>query len=131
MIGKAMTTVGLVWNPNPEIARELFIKISLIVGAAHLAIAHLRYALTLAPSIRAFSQLGWTIFELGMLGIIWQVLFTGINKPWHPAILPAVAAGFLMAVLFSHPSKNPIKMLGVGLASSIMPAISAFSDTIR
>ena len=130
IIGKAMMTVGLVWNPNPEIARELFIKISLIVGAAHLAIAHLRYALTLAPNIRALSQLGWTIFELGMLGIIWQVLFTGINKPWHPAILPAVAAGFLMAVLFSHPSKNPIKMLGVGLASSIMPAISAFSDTM-
>ena len=38
--------------------------------------------------------------------------------------------GAVLFVLFSHPSKNPLKMVGLGIADNILGVIGAFSDTM-
>ncbi len=129
-VGKAMIATGPIWNADPELIQQMLIKISFIIGALHLTLAHLRHALMLAPNIRALSQIGWAVFEWGMLGVIWQLFFIGINNPWNPLIFVLLGAGFALALLFTHPGRNPAKVIGMGLASSLLPIIGTFSDTM-
>lgn len=129
-VGKAIVAIGPIWNADPELIQQMLIKISFIIGALHLTLAHLRHALMLAPNIRALAQIGWAVFEWGMLGVIWQLFFIGIDKPWNLLTFVLLGVGFIMALFFTHPSRNPAKMIGTGLASSLLPIIGTFSDTM-
>ena len=129
-VGQVMATIGFLWRSDPEAARNIIIKISFVFGTIHLVLAHLRAALALGKDIRTLAEMGWALFLTGMLGIVWFLFFP--KDIWMP--MPVMGAllgtGALMLVCFSFPSRNPAKAVGLGLASNILPMISAFSDTM-
>jgi len=129
-IGRAMYHAGPLYNSDPEQARNVVIKISFLLGCLHLIAAQLSQALRKYPDIRALANVGWAIVLPGMLGVIWQMFFIGIDQPWGSWIFVLIAVGLSLAVLFSHPNKNLLKMIGLGLISNIMPLVNTFSDTM-
>ncbi len=127
-IRKIMTALGPLWDTDAEKARETLIKISLLFGCIHLTLAHLRQAVAFAPNLRALAQLGWCLFLWAMLAIIW-LLFFGSTAPMALIYL-AGGFGAVLFILFTAPSKNPVKRISVGLASSLLPMLGTFSDTM-
>ena len=132
MIRKTMIALGPLWNADAEKARETLIKVSLLFGCIHLTLAHLRQAVGYAPNLRALAQLGWCLFLWAMLGIIWLLFFGSKGSMPAPMWLIYLAGGlgFVLFVLFTAPSKNIPKMIGVGFASSLLPMLGTFSDTM-
>jgi len=128
--GKVMIALGPIWRSDAEEARTLLMKISFILGTIHLTLAQLRKALAQAPRLQALASVGWAVFLWGMLGIVWYLMFAGIEQiPWT-LIGPVLAGGYLLVLLFSVTRGNPLKRILVGFASSLLPAIGTFSDTM-
>ncbi len=128
--GRAMSAVGILWRPDSEAARSIVIKISFIIGCTHLVLAHLRKMLGLAPNLKALAEIGWCGFLLGMLGLIWMLFFPdGVLMPLS-YMTGLLIGGAALIIMFSYPSRNPAKMLGLGLVANILPMIGAFSDTM-
>lgn len=128
--GKLMATIGFLWRSDPKASRDLIIQISFIFGTIHLVLAHLRAAMALGKDIRTLAEIGWSVFLIGMLGIVWYLFFPDNLWMSVPIMGAMLGAGALLVICFSLPSRNPAKAIGLGLASSIMPMISAFSDTM-
>ncbi len=131
-IGKSMIKVAPLWNVDDEKLRTLLIKLSLLIGCVHLSLARVVKALSMLPDIRSVSEFGWAVFLWSMLGIIW-LLFFGSYEPMPVSvsiIVKGLIAGGILIVLFTAPNKNPIKMIGQGIASSLLPSLSTFSDTM-
>ena len=109
-------------------SRRLLMKISFFMGAIHLSLAQLWQAVRLFPSPRFLGKVGWAIFIWGMLGVVlWLVVGIDTMEAGSP-YLYFLIIGAAMAILFAHPSRNPLKWLGLGLASFPLSGISAFSD---
>jgi len=126
---RTMAALGVLWRPDPNAARMLIIQISFIFGTIHLTLAHLRQFLGLLPNQKAISELGWCLVLWAMLGVIW-LLFFGREPVPMSVVLVVLATGAAMAVLFTHPQGGPLKRIGIGLASSILPLLGTFSDTM-
>ena len=110
-------------------SRALMMNISFVMGAIHLSVAQLWQAIRLAPDLRALNRLGWAIFVWGMLGVVRMFVLNaqlGWNTPWPYALI----IGGSLAVIFASPSRNPIKMIALGLADFPLSMLSAFSDVI-
>jgi len=129
-VGSIMATIGFLWRSDSEASRNLIIQISFVFGTIHLVLAHLRAAIALGKDTRTLAEIGWAVFLIGMLGVVWFLFFP--DNLWMPmsATGAMLGAGALLVICFSFPSRNPAKAVGLGLASSIMPMISAFSDTM-
>ncbi|MCD4823229.1 MAG: hypothetical protein K8S55_01365 [Phycisphaerae bacterium] len=131
-LGNLLSPLAILWRPVEQAkeGRDLIIQISFIFGTIHLVLAHLRQLIGKAPDLRALAELGWCSFLIGMLGLIWDMFFG--TPAWMPAplMIGLLAVGFALVVLFSHPSRNPVKRIGLGLVANFMPAISTFSDTM-
>jgi len=109
-------------------SQQLVMRISFFLGAIHLSLAQLWQAVRLFPNIRFLGKVGWAIFVWGMLGVVLQ-LVAGIDtftSAWP--YLYFLVAGAAMAILFAHPSRNPLKWLGYGIADFPLSGISTFSD---
>ncbi len=131
-IGKGMIAAAPLWNADPNIVRQMLIKLSLLIGAIHLALAHLRRAVFLAPSQQSLAEVGWSVFLAGMLGVIW-LLFFGKDEPLPVplrAVYGCLIGGAALAVLFGSPARNPLKRIALGLANALLPALGTFSDTM-
>jgi V/A-type H+-transporting ATPase subunit I len=129
-LGTLMVKPAVFWSADPEIARNILIKLSFLFGCTHLVLAHLRQVVGLAPNIRCLAEVGWSVFLVGMLGVVWMLFFP--TDPIMPSslMLALLGGGFAFVVLFSHPHRNPLKWLGIGMVANILPLISTFSDTI-
>ncbi len=129
-LGSVLQPLAILWRENPDESRDLIIKLSFIFGSIHLVLAHLRAALAVAPHLKVLAELGWALFLAGMLGIVWMLFFP--NEIWMPSSVMSglLLGGAVLFVLFSHPSKNPLKMVGLGIADNILGVIGAFSDTM-
>jgi V/A-type H+-transporting ATPase subunit I len=121
------STLGLLWDADPEVGRFLFIKVSFLMGCAHLVAGHLRQVRSIWPDARAWSEVGWSAVMLGMLGIVWMLFFE-VPSPVLHAALALLAVGVLAVVLFSYPRAGPIKRIGMGFAGSLLPLINTFGD---
>lgn len=123
----AMEALAPLYRENGEEARALVMKISLIIGCAHLIVAHLHTALKLFPNVRAYAEIAWSVILADMLILIWYLMFVGADQ------IPGVV-GFVLLISFiavswcTEPVSNPIKRFFVGLASSILPLLGTFSD---
>jgi V/A-type H+-transporting ATPase subunit I len=122
-----MLAVAPLWRSDGEEARALIMKLSLIVGCAHLVLAHLFTAIKLFPDKRAYAEIAWMVILIDMLVLIWYLMFIGVEQmPAASGIVLLI--GFLAASWFTAPMSNPLKRFLVGLASSILPLLSTFSD---
>ena len=110
-------------------SRSLMMRISFFMGAIHLAVAQLWRGISYWPSLKGLSSLGWAIFIWGMLGV---VKYFVLNDPLDTGTvwIYLLAVGAVLAILFDSPSRNPFKMLGMGLANFPLSMLSAFSDVI-
>jgi len=130
MVGKLMMEAPL-WQESAEAGRELLIKISFVIGSLHLIVAHLRRSAFLLPDTRGIANIGWAIVLVAMLGLIWGMFFEDDAISVSASLIVIVlAAGMVLVVGFGSPDRNPIKRIGVGIASSLLPLIAAFSDTM-
>jgi V/A-type H+-transporting ATPase subunit I len=131
-IRKLMIALAPIWDADSDKLRETLIKLSLLLGCIHLTVAHLRQAVAYAPNLRALAQIGWCLFLWAMLGVIWLLFFGTKGPPPVPIwlICSGMVLGFILFVLFTKPDKNPAKMIGIGFASSLLPMLGAFSDTM-
>ncbi len=112
-------------------SRELIMNISFFMGAIHLSVAQLWQAVRLFPGLQFLSKVGWAAFIWGMLGLVQQLVlgYAPVTDPTSPFLYLLLSGGAL-AILFAHPSRNPLKMLGLGIADFPLNMISAFSDVI-
>jgi len=127
-VGQAMMKAPL-WDEDSEKSRELLIQISFLIGCTHLVSAHLRRALDWFPDQRALADVGWSIILVSMLGVIWQMFFENIPVPGM-VIIAGLAGGLALVVLFGSPNPNPVKRVLFGFASSLLPLIGTFGDTM-
>jgi V/A-type H+-transporting ATPase subunit I len=106
-------------------------KVCFVLGAIHLVCAQLRQALARFPDQRFLANVGWSVFLAGMLLVILMMfrLMSG-GRVVTAVSLGAILVGFLLAIGFTAPARNPLKRIAVGFASSLLPAIGTFSDTM-
>jgi V/A-type H+/Na+-transporting ATPase subunit I len=117
------------WRPDPEAQRFLIIKASLIVGCLHLMTAHIRRLVDLFPDQGAMAELGWIVAIGDMLVLIWHLLFVGASQV--PSFVWWLLLGALLfPVWFGRPEKGVGRRVLFGMASSLLPLVGAFSDTM-
>jgi V/A-type H+-transporting ATPase subunit I len=126
---RKMRRAAPLWRQDPKLARILLIKASLIIGCLHLILAHLRKAVELIPDQRALAELGWIIALADMLVLIWHVLFIGAERV-PAAVWWVLLAAMLLSSWFGKPDRSMAKRLLFGFASSMLPLLSTFSDTM-
>ncbi len=130
-IGKFMIKLAPLWDKDPERIREMLIKLSFLIGCVHLTLAKLILGISLFPNLKSLAQLGWAIFLWSMLGLIWLLFFGKEELPVSVSIISyGLIVGGIFVVLFSSDDRNLIKRIGKGFASSLLPAIGTFSDTM-
>ncbi len=112
--------------------RLALMKLSFIIAVLHLVTARIREAIGLAPDQRALASIGWSVLLCGMFGVVWYLFFTSQEEDavFSPVILVLLGTGACAAILFSVPDRNPLKRLGLGFASFLLPFMSTFSDTM-
>ena len=118
---------------------DLMMKISFYMAAVHLTAAQIWRGVSFWPSLKGLGPVGWAIFIWGMLGLVKYFILNGPffdqTAPW-PHLDWSVPwpylfiGGAAVAILFDSPSKNPFKMIGLGLANFPLSMVSAFSDVI-
>ncbi|MBM4087852.1 MAG: hypothetical protein FJ276_00265 [Planctomycetes bacterium] len=112
-----------------DASRLFMMWLSFVIGATHLSLAQLWQGARLYPDLRALNKLGWALFIWGMFGVVNMFVLQGPlnwNTPWPYLLI----AGASLAILFASPSRNPLRMIGVGLASFPLSMLSSFSDVI-
>ncbi len=105
------------------------IEVSFIIAVVHLVAARLREAAGLWPDQRAVASVGWALVLVGIFGVVW-FLFFGQGGTLAPGWVYLVLAGWILAVLFSAPSPNPLKRIGLGVAACLLPVMDCFSNTM-
>ena len=128
-VGSSMLVVAPLWRADEEAARMLLIQLSFLIGTLHLVSAHLRQVVGYWPSQQAFAEIGWCFVLVAMLGVVWMMFF---DEPPVPTtwIVMGIVLGLVLVVLFQVPRKNPLLRVSLGIASSLLPTISTFSDTM-
>lgn len=110
-------------------SRLFMMRLSFAMGATHLSLAQLWQAVRYYPNLRALNKLGWALFIWGMFGVVNMFVLEGPMSwltPWPYLLI----AGASLAILFASPSRNPLRMIGVGLANFPLAMLSSFSDVI-
>ncbi len=126
--GRTLYTPLIEVNLGEE-SRLLLMRISFLLGAIHLSLAHVWRAVRLFPDLRFLNQVGWALIMWGMLGVVQSFVLKSAfdwSTPWPYLLL--VGGG--LAILFLHPSRRVFHMLGLGLADMPLSILSSFSDII-
>ena len=128
--GKAIYSVAPLYRIDFDEGLVLIMKISFLLGTLQLVIGQLRQVLGVFPDIRFMANVGWAIFLIGMLMLIWILFPFGGPMVPNSVMIGLLAAGCALIVLFTCPNRNPLKWLGLGIASNLLPIIGSFSDSM-
>ncbi|MFP4052425.1 MAG: V-type ATP synthase subunit I [Phycisphaerae bacterium] len=131
-VGHGWQQLAPLWRPEEqaEEGRNLIMKVAFVLGCIHLISAHVVQAIGLLPDQRGIAEIGWVGFIFGMFTLVWLMFFR--DNPLLPgmATLWILVASFVLIVLFSSPSRNPVKRLGFGLIGNLMGIPGAFGDML-
>jgi V/A-type H+-transporting ATPase subunit I len=122
--------VARLYRTDPEANRNLIMQVSFMIGCLHLISAHARRAIALLPDQRGVAELGWMGFIFGMFSLVWLMFFRDNPLIAPTATLWVLVASFATIVLFSSPSRNPVKRVGFGLLGNLMGIPGAFGDML-
>ena len=129
-IGEALGACQVIRGDVKEQA-YLIMKISFVMAGIHLSLGQLRQALDVAPDLKMLGKIGWAVFLWGIFFVIWYLFFDSqAKRPPHWLTPYLLCVGAALAILFAAPSRNPVKMIGLGLADFPLSALGAFSDSI-
>ncbi len=129
-LGRAFAFVQIIGGDVQQQAATIM-KISFIMAAVHLSLAQIRQALAYAPNLVMLSKVGWATFLWGIFFVIWYLFFDSqAGRPPHWLTGWLLAIGAALIILFTAPSRNPLKMVGLGLAQFPLDALGSFSDSI-
>ena len=113
---------------------DFLMHMSILVGAIHLSAAHLWRAGAAFPRLEFLSEVGWSAFLWGIYGLVRALLLKQpptiaqfLDGNVYPYLL---LVGGALAIFFAAPSRNPLKMVGLGLAKFPLSAIGTFGDTV-
>jgi len=113
---------------------NVLMLISIVFGAVHLTLAHLWKAKTLFPKLEFLAEVGWVMWLWWLFGLLRMFLVrvpATFSEFFHaPVNLVLLIGGLVLTIGFTSPSRNPLKMVGLGLAQFFLPAIGSFSDTV-
>ncbi len=112
-----------------ERSRSFLMRLSFAIGTIHLSTAQAWQAVRLYPDLRFLSKVGWALFICGMYGVVNMFVLKDPfhwQTPWPYLLL----LGATLAIVFAHPDRNLLNMLGLGFASFPLAMLSAFSDVI-
>ena len=113
---------------------DLLMVISITLGAIQLSRAHLWKAKAQFPKLTFLCEIGWAGVLWGMYGVV-KMFLVGSPASWDEYIYHTVypylgGAGIALAVIFAAPDRNPLKMIGLGLANFPLSFIGTFGDTV-
>lgn len=129
VFGKFMLAAGPFWEPEANALRIMLMKVSFVLGCLHLVSARLQRFFGYFPNQKAYAELGWCLFLVGMLGLIWILFLGAAELPVpHEVVIALLAVGALCAVLFTVPQRNFLKRVFYGVAASLLSWLGAFSD---
>ena len=128
--GKLMALPAIFWRADSEAGVALLTKFCFFVGCTHLILAHLCQAIFIWPDKRAISEIGWCVVLIAMLGLIWSLFYPDALLIPMNIVMILLLIGLAMVIIFTHPAKNPIVRVLIGFASSLLPTIGAFGDTM-
>jgi len=110
-------------------SRNLIMRISFYMAAVHLSFAQVWRGIGYWPSLKTAGRVGWALFIWGMLGVV-KMFVLNDSITWEGPWLYLLIVGATLAILFEKPSRNPLKMVALGLANFPLSMLSAFSDVI-
>jgi len=97
------------------------------LGAFHLTLAHAWQAVRKIPSLTALADIGW-------ICVLWAAFFLAktliLGDPFPAPVKWLIIVGISMAVLFSSPQKNILKMVLQGLANVALSLMNNFTDVV-
>ncbi|MCK5114524.1 MAG: hypothetical protein KAR11_07170 [Phycisphaerae bacterium] len=128
-IAKTMMFVAPLWKADSEQFQNLLIKISFIIACIHLVLAHVRKIIALGKNQKSLAELGWCGVLIAMFTVIWYMFFKQ-GTPTPSWVLILMGGGVVLTTLFSFQHRNPVARVMGGFASSLLPLISTFSDTM-
>ncbi len=129
-VGKTMFAIAPLYRIDFSEGLTLIMKISFILGTIQLVTGQLMQVVGIFPGIRFLAHVGWSIFLVGMLMLIWFLFPFGGPLVPNNIMAATLAVGSGLIVLFTCPNRNPVKWIGLGIASNILPIINTFSDSM-
>lgn len=126
---RTMSAPALLWRQDEKEGLFLLMKIAFIIGGVHLALAHVRRVIFLAPDQRMLADVGWCVIVVAMLLVVWNMVFADVAET-PQAVWWSLLGGLVLASMFGRPHKNPLVRVLGGFASSLLPLINTFGDTI-
>ncbi|NQT23790.1 hypothetical protein HQ585_00385 [candidate division KSB1 bacterium] len=117
------------FNDSKE-ATLYMMRLSFMLGLAHLVIAHFMSFLRKMPSLSAIAQLGWILICGGLFFVVDLLV---LSNPFPGFAKIMIIAGISIVGIFTNFQKNPLKLIGSFLgtiANSIQDVIAAFSDIV-
>jgi V/A-type H+-transporting ATPase subunit I len=98
-----------------------------LIGSIHLTVAHLWNAAVTRPWLKAVGSLAW-------IPILWGNFFLAkmmvLGAPAHPAMPWLYGSGLVGVLLFTEPSLNPFKTVGLGLGKIALNLANSFVDVV-
>lgn len=101
--------------------------ICFVLAAVHLSLAHLVVAFSYINSLKSLARIGWAIVVWALFFVVEYLFF---KSPLPSFTIHFLIIGLVMVVLFTSPSKNIFKTLGLGLADVPMKTIDVFKDIL-
>ena len=110
-----------------ERSQVLLKQLCFLLGAVHLSLAHLLKIWGKPLCLSMLAEAGWVLFIWAMLALVNMLV---LNMPAPPWMIPLFQVSLAMVLLFTAPSRNPLKALGAGLGSIALNAAAFLSDII-
>lgn len=97
------------------------------LGAFHLTLAQGWQGIRKLPSLVALADAGW-------ICVLWSAFFIAkmliLDDPLPPWVKILAIAGVTLVVLFTNPSRNPLKTVGSGLGAVALNLMNNFTDVV-
>ena len=110
-----------------ESSQILLQQLCFLVGAVHLSLAHLLKIWKKPLSLSMLAEAGWVLFIWAMLALVNLLVLKMPAPAW---MIPLFQVSLAMVLLFTAPSRNPLKALGAGLGAIALNAAAFLSDII-
>ncbi len=109
-----------------EGAQDHVMTLCFLIGAIHLTIAHIWNAVALAPSPKAFAQLGW-------IGLVWSMFFVALTMVLQqplPGFFGIMFIASIILILLFMTSPRDIKTEWIQHAMFPLSVVNCFVDIV-